>query len=88
MLDATVLAESTDSREKQRELRAKLEAPFPFIADPAAKLGELFGVKMPVITLAKRTTFVIGTGRKIVAIITGGDSIDAGKTIEASKKAG
>ena len=82
-----MLAVSTDSPEKQREFRAKLEAPFPFIADPEAKLVEQFGVKMPLIKLAKRTTFVIGKGRKIVAIITGDDAIDPGKTIEALKKA-
>ena len=80
-LDATVIAVSTDSQKKQAEFRAKLEAPFPFVADTEAKLVEQFGVKVPVVKIANRVTFVIGAGRKIVAVIEGGDAIDPGKTM-------
>lgn len=67
---------STDSAETQRKFKAKLNAPFPFIADPDAKLVQLFGVKVPIFTYAKRRTFVIGKDRRILAIDEGSDAID------------
>lgn len=42
-----------------------------------------YGVKMPLIKLAKRTTFVIGAERKILEVITGGDAVDPSSAIAA-----
>ena len=86
-LKAQALAVSTDDNETQAKFKAKMEAQFPFVADPGGKLVSLFGVKAPVVTMATRATFVIGTDRKILAVQTGGDAIDAGNVVEALKAA-
>lgn len=62
--------------EKLREFKASLKAPFAFVADPKGELINAFDVKMPVVTLAKRYTFVIGEGRKILKVESGNDAID------------
>jgi peroxiredoxin len=56
--------------------KAELKAPFPFIPDPEGKVVEAYGVKMPLLSIAKRYTFVIGEGRKILKVETGSDAID------------
>lgn len=65
-----------DPVDKQREFKASLKAQFPFVSDEKGELVRKFDVKMPVISLAKRYTFVIGEGRKILEIKTGDDAID------------
>jgi thioredoxin-dependent peroxiredoxin len=78
-----VLAISGDSAETQAEFKAELKAPFPFIADPDAKLIGLYDVKTPLLDYAKRVTFVIGPDRRIVRVDEGGDAIDPAKSLEA-----
>jgi thioredoxin-dependent peroxiredoxin len=75
-MGAQVLAISADDMATQQKFKAELEATFPFIADADAKLIELYDVKLPVLTLANRTTFVIDKSRKIVSVTTGGDAVD------------
>lgn len=73
---AQILAISTDKRAKQAEFRQSIGAPFAFIADHEGDLVKQFGVKTPLVTFAKRTTFVIGKGRKILHIDTGKDAVN------------
>ena len=81
--NAQVIAVSTDKPEKQAAFREKLGAPYPFIADTDAALTKLYDVKMPVVKVANRVTFVIGTDGKILRIETGGDAIDPTGALEA-----
>ncbi len=74
---------STDDLETQKRFKAKVAPNVMFIADPEAKLVKLFDVKMPVLTLAQRTTFVIGKDRKILRIDTGSDAIDPAGAVGA-----
>ncbi len=65
-----------DDAETLARFKAELKAPFPFIPDPEGKVVEAYGVKMPLLSIAKRYTFVIGEGRKILKVETGSDAID------------
>lgn len=58
------------------KFKESLKAQFPFIADPDAKLTKLYDVKLPVMTLANRYTFVIGEDRKVLKVESGKDAID------------
>ncbi len=86
-VDAQVIAVSSDSLETQKKFKSKIGAEFFFVADSDGTLIEQFGVKAPVITIAKRYTFVIGEGRKLLHVDSGGDAIDPGSVIEALKSA-
>jgi len=80
---AQVLAVSTDDLETQRRFKTELGAPFPFLADPEARIVELYGVKTPIVTYAKRRTFVIGRDQRVLALQEGGDAIDPTAAIGA-----
>lgn len=53
------------------------------MSDKDADLIKRYDVKMPVVSMAKRTTFVIGPGRKIISVIEGSDAIDPENSIRA-----
>ena len=72
-----------DEPEKLAAFKADLKAPFTFIADPDGKVVNLYDVKTPIVSLAKRYTFVIGPDRKILKIQSGGDAIDPDAAIVA-----
>lgn len=82
-LKGQVLAVSTDDVDTLKKWRAELKAPQTFIADPEKKLTELFDVKMAVVGMASRHTFVIGPGRKVLEHTEGSDSIDTSKAVAA-----
>lgn len=79
---AQIVAVSADDLETQRKFRADTNALFPYIADPEGRIIELYGIKTPVVTFAKRTTFVIGADGLIKAIRAGDDVIDVPATLE------
>ena len=78
-----MLAVSMDDRETLQRFKSELKAPFPFIPDPQGKLVGLFDVKMPVMSMAQRYSFVIGEGRKILKVQTGSDAVNPGDAIAA-----
>ncbi|GMU59518.1 MAG: hypothetical protein AMXMBFR34_12810 [Myxococcaceae bacterium] len=78
-----MIAISTDDRETSARFRESLKAPYHFIADEDGKLVRQFDVKTPIVNYAKRTTFVVGPGRKILAIQEGGDAIDPSGAVAA-----
>ena len=80
---ATILAVSTDGDKRQGSFKAKLKAPFPFIADPDGRLVALFGVKGRILNIAKRVTFIIGTDRTVTAIESGRAALDPMKALAA-----
>jgi peroxiredoxin Q/BCP len=62
---------SADPVEKQRAFADKHTFDFPLLSDVDKKVAAIFGVKRPLSFLPnKRTTFVIGTDRKVVAVIS------------------
>jgi peroxiredoxin Q/BCP len=61
-------AASTDTAQKNKEFAESLGADFPILADPDKEAAEPYGVLMPVVGLAKRSTFYIGKDGKILFI--------------------
>jgi len=62
---AEVIGVSTDSEEKSAAFRKELGLPFPLVADPAGRIVREWGVRWPIVGLARRVTFVIGRDRKV-----------------------
>lgn len=81
------MAVSADDSDTQKRFRAELGATFSFVADPDAKLIELYDVKVPILTLSNRTTFVIDKDRKVTAVQTGGDALDPSRAVDAATQA-
>lgn len=75
--NATIIAVSSDKADKQAKFRREIGAEFSFVADPSGNLIRTYGVKTPLVTFAKRTTFVIAPDGKIAYIETGKDAVSA-----------
>ena len=71
-----VLAVSMDDAETMRRFKESLGAPFTFVPDPEGTLVRLFDVKMPLLSMPRRYTFVIGEGRKVLKVEAGSDAAD------------
>src|SRR4051812_29211989 len=82
-LNGKVIAVSMDDAATLIKWRNELKAPQTFVADADGTLVKLFDVKMPVLGMASRHTFVIGPGRKVLEHTEGGDSIDPTKAVSA-----
>ena len=78
-----VLAVSMDDVETMRRFKQSLGAPFTFVPDPEGQIVRLFDVKMPLLSIPRRTTFVIGEGRRVLKVETGKDAADPGGAIGA-----
>ena len=78
-----MIAVSTDSAETQAKFKASLKAPYSFVADDNAVLVKSFDVKMPIFSVAKRVTFVVGPGRKVLAKQEGSDAIEPSGAVQA-----
>lgn len=70
-----------DDAETLRRFKDELKAPFPFVSDEKGRLAKTYGVRL--LFLAKRTTFVIGEGRKVLHVESGGDAIDPSDAVAA-----
>ena len=81
-----MLVVSTDDLETQKKFKEKLQAPYPFVADPEGDLVKLYGVDRILLNYAKRRTFVIGTDGKVAHIDDGSDAIDPEGAIRAALK--
>lgn len=78
-----MIAVSGDDVETAKKFRDSLKAPFPFVSDADGVLMKRFDVKYPIITTAKRVTFVIGAGRKVLAMQDGSDAIEPSAAVSA-----
>ena len=65
-----------DDRATNRAYAEKLGLKFPLLSDEQKTVSRQYGVLMPLIRLAKRTTFVIDRDGVIQHIDRGGDAID------------
>jgi len=73
---AQVIGVSVDSRAKNRSFAQELGIGFPILSDEARAVSKQYGVLMPLIRLAKRTTFLIDERGIIAAIRKGGEAAD------------
>jgi peroxiredoxin len=74
---------SSDDAATSDAFRSELGAGFGFIADPKAELIRQYGVKTPLLRYARRHTFVIGRGRRVLAVDSGGRAIDPTTAVDA-----
>lgn len=63
--NAEVYGVSTDSPAKLAAFRKKHNLNFPLLSDQDAKVVSLYGVKMPLVDIAKRWTFIIDPQLKV-----------------------
>ena len=66
---AVVLGVSADDRSSHADFAKKFNLNFPILADPDKTIIRAYGVKMPILGMAKRVTFIIdkkGTIRTII----------------------
>ncbi len=78
-----MIAVSTDGVDTQKRFRESLKAPYSFVADPDAVLVKAFDVKVFIFTIARRVTFVIGSGRKVLSVSEGSDALDPSGAVTA-----
>jgi len=78
-----VLAISMDNAETLKKFKTELKAPYAFIPDPEAKIIGAYDVKMPMVSYAKRYSFVVGPDRKILKISSGSDAVNPDEAIAA-----
>jgi peroxiredoxin len=79
-----VIAVSSDGADTLKSWRDELKASnVTFVSDEDLKLIHLFDVKMPVLGLASRHTFVIGKDRKVLSVEEGSDAINPEGAIRA-----
>lgn len=67
---AVVLGVSADDVASHKTFAAKFNLPFSLLADPERKIIDAYGVRMPVIGVAKRVTFLIDRGGIIRKVFT------------------
>ena len=85
-LGAEVYGISGDTVEDQKKFHDKHGLKFDLLADPEAKVIELYGAKMPVVKISKRWTFIIDPDLKIRSIDRDVDPmLDAVKVAEKIK---
>lgn len=68
-LGARRIGISADPIDRQARFKAKHNFDYPLLSDTDRKVASLYGVKRPGPLFNKRTTFVIGTDRRVLAVI-------------------
>ena len=59
---------SKDDQATADRFRAALELPYPLVGDPKGEILRAYDVRVPVLGLARRVTFVIGTDQRIQGV--------------------
>lgn len=67
-LGARVIGVSIDKLDTQCKFADKLGAEFPIVADKKGKISKAFGVKRPLLPLARRVTYVIDADGVVDAV--------------------
>jgi peroxiredoxin Q/BCP len=87
-LGAEVFGISSDTVQAQSKFYKEHHLNFDLLADPEAKVIDLYGSKMPVVSFSKRWTFVIGPDLKIISLMKDVDpALDSQKVADAIKLA-
>jgi peroxiredoxin len=81
-----VLAISTDAQPTLAHWAKELGAEFPLISDHDRKITAQYGVLIPEVGMANRTTFVIDMDGKIAYLEEGGAAIDVTGADEACSR--
>ncbi|MCW8126290.1 peroxiredoxin [Microbulbifer halophilus] len=66
--DVAYFMASTDEVDTNTKFAEEQEADFPLLSDPEGEVAEAYGVKMPVMNIARRITVYIGKDGRILKI--------------------
>lgn len=66
--NVAVIGVSFDSADSHKKFIEQYHLNFPLLADPDGKIVAAYDVKMPMMNMAKRVSFLIGTDGKIVHV--------------------
>jgi len=72
--NVSVIGVSCDSVESHQKFIAAEKLNFPLIADTDATIATTYGVKLPVVKVARRVSFLIGLDGKIIHITDAGSA--------------
>jgi thioredoxin-dependent peroxiredoxin len=61
-----IVGVSSDPQAKSEAFRGELGLPYALVGDPSGAVLRAYGVRWPIVGIAKRGTFVIGRDRKVV----------------------
>ncbi|MET0629096.1 MAG: peroxiredoxin [Acidimicrobiia bacterium] len=75
-VDGRRLGISADSVEKQHQFSEKHSFDYPLLSDPDKVVAKQFGVKRSLMPINKRSTFVIDTDRRVLAVIESERNMD------------
>ncbi len=79
-----VIGVSFDSADSHKKFIEKYNLNFTLLADTDGKIAEAYDVKMPVMKMAKRVSFLIGTDGKIVHVTNAGNPETHFKEMQAA----
>ena len=68
---AVILGVSADDAKSHKAFAEKFHLPFRLVADADRKIIDAYGVRMPILGMAKRTTFIIDKGGVIRKVFEG-----------------
>jgi peroxiredoxin len=60
-----VVGVSSDEPQTAERFRESLDLPFPLVGDPKGRILEAWGVRVPLVGMARRVTFVVGRDGRI-----------------------
>jgi peroxiredoxin Q/BCP len=63
-----VVGVSTDEQAKSDAFRKSLSLPFPLVGDPDGTISRTYGVRWPLLGVARRVTYVIGQDRRVTHV--------------------
>ena len=84
---AVILGVSADTSQSHRAFAEKYHLPFSILADPDHRIIEAYGVKMPLLGMAKRVTFLIDRQGIVRKVITDARTKDHDQQVLAFLKA-
>jgi len=62
-----VVGVSSDSQQANDRFRKSLDLPYPLVGDKGGRIARAYGVRWPIIGLARRGSFLVGRDRKLRA---------------------
>jgi peroxiredoxin Q/BCP len=63
-----VIGVSKDTQETSDRFRAELGLPYPLVGDAKGQIIAAWGVKIPLLGVARRVTFVVGRDRRVESV--------------------
>jgi thioredoxin-dependent peroxiredoxin len=62
-----VVGVSADSQQTNDRFRASLDLTYPLVGDPGGRIAAAYGVRWPLIGLARRASFLVGRDGRVRA---------------------